>query len=291
MAESNPKPDELLEAYLDGLLDAAQRQAFAEALRTDPQLRRQVELQARIDGALERLFHVEAPTREQIAAALVAAVPTRASVLAASPPLPTSASSPAIAPAPKAGARRGHARWYWGAAGLAAAAAMAWVIASLTGGEPRENQPQFVARPLAAIYKSAVAAGFEPSYDCREPERFAATFSRRQGQPLRLLAMPAGMAMLGVAYTGGLSRDTTAMLCRVDGKPVMAFVDRAGADRADAAVVDPNDALHVFRQERDGLVYYEVTPFDEPRVISLFAPATEDGRDPAEDAVDAGAAA
>jgi hypothetical protein len=131
------------------------------------------------------------------------------------------------------------------------------------------------------IYRSAIASGFEPTYDCREPDRFAATFSRRQGQPLRLLAMPPAMAMLGVAYTQGLSRDTTAMLCRVDGKPVMTFVDRASADRADAAAVPQGVDLHVFRQERDGLVFYEVTPFNEPRVISLFAPATEDGRDPA----------
>jgi hypothetical protein len=165
--------------------------------------------------------------------------------------------------------------------GLAAAAAIAWVITSLTGGHPTENKPQFVPRPLVEIYRSAIANGFEPTYDCREPDRFAATFSRRQGQALRLLPMAPTMAMLGVAYTGGLSRDTTAMLCRIDGKPVMAFVDRTSADRADAAVVPQGVDLHVFREERNGLVFYEVTPFGEPRVISLFAPATEDGRDPA----------
>jgi hypothetical protein len=167
-------------------------------------------------------------------------------------------------------------RWYWAAAALAAAAAIAWVITSLTGSKQGRNEPLFAARPLVQVYQDAVAAGFEPSYDCREPERFAATFAQRQGQPLRLVELPAGTKMLGLAYAGGLSRNTTAMLCRVEGQPVMAFVDRASADQPDAART-LEKKLNVFRQERDGLVYYEVTPFDEPRVIQLFAPASADG--------------
>jgi hypothetical protein len=257
--------DELLEAYLDGLLDERARADFTESLRTDPVRRRQVELQQRIDYAMGQLFHVETPTREQLAAALAAAAAPRPRVAFRETPAAGAAPSP-----------RPSSRLYWGVAGVAAAAAIAWAIAAFTGSEPGSSEPVFAARPLVEIYRDAVASGFEPSYDCREPERFAAAFSQRQGQPLRLLELPQGMTMLGLGYFGGLSRYTTAMLCRVDNKPVIVFVDLASLDQPLAAKAAGNH-LHIFRKVRDGLVYYEVTPFDEPRVTNLFAPATLTG--------------
>jgi anti-sigma factor RsiW len=200
-ASSDPRRDDLLEAYLDGLLDDAQRAAFAERLRSDPELARQVELQLRIDGALDRLFHVETPSHAQVSAALAAAVvPEAPAILPMTKPLPASESPPAAATKPTAG------KVYWAAAGLAAAAAIAWVITALTGGAPGVNGPVFTPRPLVEIYAQAVEAGFEPTYNCDEPEQFATTFKQRQGQPLRLMAMASGAKMLGLAYTGGLSR-------------------------------------------------------------------------------------
>jgi hypothetical protein len=262
-----PQHDEQLEAYLDGLMNDAERAAFGEFLRNDPALRRQVDLQARIDGALEHLFHVEAPSREQIAAALAGAVD--------SPPTLESApvvAHPALAARTAAPKVAYGSRTYWATIGLAAAAAIALVAASLEWHRPAADAPYFAARPLADVYRDAIASGFEPTYDCHEPERFAATFRQRQGQPLQLLAMSPAMRMMGLAYAGGLSRQTTAMLCRVDGEPVMVFVDRKSADQANAAEVS-GTGLHVFRDEREGLVFYEVTPFDTPRVMQLLAPA------------------
>lgn len=262
---AHPERDDLLEKYLDGLLNDEELAAFAEVLRTDPARRRQVELQARIDGALGQLFQVTAPTREELAATLARVAAPRQSVPFQEIPRTSAASSP-----------RPGSRLYWGVVGVAAAAAIAWVIVTFASSKPGADQPFFAAQPLAEIYRAAVASGFEPSYDCREPERFAAAFAQRQGKPLRLLAMPPGMVMLGLGYVGGLSRQTTAMLCRVDGKPVMVFVDRASADQS-SAVAGAGEDLHVFRDERDGLIYYEVTPWDEPRVTRLFAPATLTG--------------
>jgi hypothetical protein len=77
--------------------------------------------------------------------------------------------------------------------------------------------------------------------------------------------------MLGLSYPGGLSRDTTAMLCKVDGKPVMVFVDRPSKDQP-LAVEHADAKTHVFRQERDGLVFYEVTPLDGPKVAGAMVP-------------------
>src|SRR5262249_13346397 len=126
--------------------------------------------------------------------------------------------------------------------------------------------PHFEPVPLAQIYKQTVKAGFEPYYECRDDERFAETFESRQGIPLQLSNMPIGSMMKGLCYPGGLSRETTAMLCDVDGAPVMVFVDRDEKDRK-GAMKNSDPELHVFREERDGLVFYEVTPLDEPTMI------------------------
>lgn len=254
--------DPRLEAYLDGLLSGAERAAFEAALRADPQLQRQVELQTRIDRSLLRQYQVEVPSRDQLAAAIAGAG-------ANSAPLTVPRNAHVFAGAAKRAAV--PTRRYWAAAALIAAAAVIAVVLAAPWDFGRLREPHFAARPLADIYRQAVAAGFEPSYDCREPERFAAAFKSRQGQPMRLLAMPDGMQMLGLAYAGGLSRNTTAMLCRVDGEPVMVFVDRASEDQA-VADDHAGDDLHVFRQERDGLVFYEVTPRPEPRAADLIVP-------------------
>jgi anti-sigma factor RsiW len=262
MSNADHNDDQQLEAYLDGLLTGAELAAFEAALRADPQRQRQADLQAQIDQSLERQFYVELPTRDQLAAALAGRVFD-----------PAGPAAPRVAHARSPAARRESVptRRYWVAAAVTAAAAAIGVVLSAPWEFGRSREPHFAARPLADIYRQAVAAGFEPSYDCREPERFAAAFKSRQGQPMRLAAMPDGMQMLGLAYSGGLSRNTTAMLCRVEGEPVMVFVDRASEDQG---VADDNagDDLQVFRQERDGLVFYEVTPRPEASAADLIVP-------------------
>jgi hypothetical protein len=259
-----PNRDELLEAYLDGLLNDADRAAFEASLRDDPVRQRQVELQMEIDGALDRLFTVETPSHAQLAAALASAL---ASATPAPSPAPVS-----LPPRPTAVSR--GARTYWAGAAAVAAALVISTMAALLWSQPKSSGPAFAAEPLAAIYEDAVDCGFEPTYECREADRFAATFQQRQGIPLQLAAMPTGMRMLGLSYVHGLSRKTTAMLCYVDGKPVVVFVDRVENDRPVIAET-PADGLNIFRDERDGLVFYEVTPFDKPRVTSLLVPLSD----------------
>lgn len=263
MPDSNQHDrDELLEAFLDGLLNDAEKAAFVESLRANPVRRRQAELQAQIDGSLGRLFAVASPSPERLAAGLAGGATNNVRL----------ASTPAtLAPPPAAKAGRGT-RAYWAAAGLAAAALIA-VAVSLPWPQSAVDAPTFAARPLTDVYRDAVASGFEPTYECREPERFAATFQQRQGRALQLAAMPSGSRMLGLSYVGGLSRNTTAMLCYVDGQPVMVFVDRAADDRPEASATS-DAGLHVFREEHDGLVFYEVTPLASPRVTSLLLPIT-----------------
>jgi hypothetical protein len=167
------------------------------------------------------------------------------------------------------------ARIWWATAAAAAAAALAWALVGAPLQRGGIEAPLFAARPLVDIYCAAVAEGFQPYYECREADRFAETFARRQGAPLKLLPLARGAQMLGLSYPGGLSRDTTAMLCRVDGKPVMVFIDRASADKPQATE-HADGSLHVFREERDGLVFYEVTPLARPHATASLARAGED---------------
>jgi len=130
-------------------------------------------------------------------------------------------------------------------------------------------QPFFEPRPVAEIYTEIVEAGFEPYYECHDNERFQETFAMRQDVPLRLAQLPQNSRMLGLSYPGGLSRDTTAMLCEVDEQPVMVFVDQLEKDNP---LADQNEdsSLNVFREVRDGLVFYEVTPLERPTMTQYL---------------------
>lgn len=249
--------DELFEKFLDNLMNDDERASFAAALQADSGRQAEAELQGRIDDSLRRMFAIAAPP---------SVIPIATLPIVTLPISAKSLERPANRPADR---RR---------VAIAALAASLLIAAALTyfwrnGGR---DEPYVAARPLVDIYQNAVSSGFEPTYECHEPERFAETFARRQGEPLRLLAMPANMRMLGLAYTGGLSRNATAMLAYVDESPVMVFVDRAKND-VKQAVPSAGD-LHVFRDERDGLVFYEVTPLTSPRVTPFLAQAAEDDR-------------
>jgi hypothetical protein len=237
MTASNPADDHrLLELYLDGQLTAADARQFAERLRTDPDLQRQWDLQQRIDACLRQRFPVATVTPRPMMAA----------------------------PSPRA-PHFGGTLLQGRRAAWAAAAALVVVAAALFWRERTPNAPHFVAAPLAQVYQRTLQQGFEPYYECDDPERFAEVFRHRQGRALELLPMPPGSRMLGLSYPGGLSRLTTAMLCLIDEQPVMVFVDRSDADQPQAA--HEAAGLRIFREERDGLVLYEATPLDAPRAL------------------------
>ncbi|MCA9259354.1 MAG: hypothetical protein KDA61_09150, partial [Planctomycetales bacterium] len=245
-------------AYLDDALDATQRMAFEELLRTHPQLRQEWELQARIDASMGRLFQPVAPTENSLAA-------LRRQIDAERSQPASRISSPSLSTPSGASSTRRAALI------LTLAATLGWVVVGFWR-TPDRGEPYFAPEPLADLYRQTLKAGFEPYYECDEPDRFAATFLKRQGRPLALAPMPLGASMLGLSYPGGLSRQTTAMLCLVDEAKVMVFVDRVEADQRIAADNAGPD-LHVFRTQRDGLVFYEVTPLETSRMSDLLIAA------------------
>ena len=80
--------------------------------------------------------------------------------------------------------------------------------------------------------------------------------------------------MLGISYPGGISRETTAMLCEIDNRPVMVFVDRVESDQTSAGLHDGGPPeVHVFCTVRQGLVFYEVSPFERARATEFLVVA------------------
>lgn len=248
-----------LDAYLDGLGDAAARAEFEARIAQDLVLREQVRLQAEVDASLARAFPEQAAPAQLLAN-------LRTGELRSSEP---ARGFPKVL----------HTRRWKLAAGIAAAAAALLLAATWWSGRAPAPAPFFEQRSIASVYRDVVATGFEPYYECRENERFAETFRRRQGQALWLKRPPEGVRMLGLDYPGGTSRDSTAMLCDVHGEQVMVLVDRPEFDNPVLAG-DVSEGLHLFEQERFGLHFYEIGPLPESHLIELFSDEFADGVNP-----------
>jgi hypothetical protein len=236
--DRNPPTEEQIEAYVDGLMSPSEREAFEAQLQAHPEIAAQLELQQRIGAALRAGFPPAKPSAAHLERLLAS-------------------TGPAVT------------RRFAQIAVVAAAAALVGVVVAWQFMDRRIEAPFFQPRPVAEVYRETVANGFDPYYECRDDERFAATFEQRQGIVLHLAAMPAGKGMLGLSYPGGLSRDTTAMLCRVDDQPVMVFVDRVENDQPIAG--ENSDAsLRITREVRDNLVFYEVAPAGAASVLEYL---------------------
>ena len=236
--------EERLQAYQDGLLSEVEHSAFEATIGERPDVASLVRMQSDVDDSLRRQFQPPAPLEE--------------------PLLEVSRLSQINGVRPRLSGRR-RIRWV---AALVTVALVAWGVVAWQlqfGGAPWD-EPYFESRPLVEIYYEAIDRGFKPYYECHDEERFAYTFELRQGRRLRLTQLPEGRQMLGLSYSGGLSRDTTAMLCIVDELPVVVFVDRADVDQSQS-FDEMQSRVNVFRREYAGLVLYEVTPHPEQRIL------------------------
>lgn len=137
-----------------------------------------------------------------------------------------------------------------------------------------DTSPAFEAVPLASLYDDAVQRGFTPYYDCSDDARFLATMRHRHNVDLQINTESDSttkevVKMLGVSYSGGLSRKSTVVLFVVDEVPVMVFVDNDDV-RVPPTAFDksPNPDLNTYETRRDGLVFVEVSPFGKPLATS-----------------------
>lgn len=134
------------------------------------------------------------------------------------------------------------------------------------GGDNRGPVSKQIA--LVSIYNDTVDDGFIPYYDCSDEQRFRTTMQHRHGSEMRLDALDGNAKMLGVSYTGGLSRETTAILFEIEGKPVIVFVDKDSVELPDSILDTGESGLFAHRERRDGLTLVELSPFDSVRAAA-----------------------
>ena len=246
---SNEPNDNRLDEYLDGVMS---QQDAADFLQTvdSKLLQRAQDVQQRIDDSLRRISAFEKLDEEEIVHRFL----REDSVEVSDRPADSESLS-----------RRSWVQLAVAAVVLMAMSLGIWFYSG-TGG----IEPIFKARSLASIYSETVDRGFKPYYLCDDDVRFAETFDFRLGQSLALAELPANCQMLGISYPGGISRNTTAMLCTVDDENVLVFVDRVGEPGFEIATAGADDDLNVFIEEKNGLVFCEVTPLDSAQMIEHF---------------------
>ncbi|MEM7317204.1 MAG: hypothetical protein AAF497_29065 [Planctomycetota bacterium] len=261
MNEHDPQFAELFEAYLDNQLDAEQRATVETIINSSDYWKNQLELQRQIDQFAQRAY--EMPAELDI-------VPDELkSVDGSAAPAKDASHSDAI----KSELAQPRSRRSFVAI-LAIAAGLLWALVAITWPNSDPNQVAFKPQPLTDVYQTCVSEGFQPYWLCDNDFVFATTFNRRQGVPLRLANLPEGQEMVGLSYLAGISRRSTSMLAKIDGRPVLVFVDQQKKDWHPETGYFSESGLNVFRRQKLGLVFYEVTPFDQPRLIEYFEQTT-----------------
>ncbi|RMF84625.1 MAG: hypothetical protein D6744_02760 [Planctomycetota bacterium] len=240
--------EHMLDAYLDGRLDSAQRESFEQLLASKPELRREVDLQRDVDGALRRL------AKPPDVAALLARVRENTPMR--------------IRPR-----RRLRSLLVVGGLGIAAALALFAIGSALWWWDDPASWPygRLLVEPRSAseVYRYAEGHDFSPAWECENDQQFAAAVWNRLGTPLVLASsLPENIQPRGLLFANVISRDSAVMCALVDGRGVLVVIDRA--DRDGVVRVPPWSGLRVFEKKLGDLVLYEVTPWDKPAMLGWW---------------------
>jgi hypothetical protein len=246
---SEESKDNLLDRYLDRLLSEQETAEFLQGVDPD-QLKQTEQLQSRIDSSLRRMLSGLEVDQQQVEERFLLSGDGK-----------LSGSKTVVS----TGMPNSHLM-------KTALAAMLLVAASLAiwfNLQPRTVEPIVAYRPLTEVYAEKLL-DFRPYYVCDDDKRFAETFANKLGIALALGDLPPDRKMTGLSYLGGISRDTVAMLCEVQGEEVIVFVDHEDADGIEVAIKSTNPDLNVFVKRKFGLVFVEVTPLPSTMMIDSF---------------------
>jgi hypothetical protein len=83
-----------------------------------------------------------------------------------------------------------------------------------------------------------------------------------------LAELPEDVVALGLSYSNTISPRTMLLLTEVAGESVLVFIDRRDTD--DERSLFRGDDIHLFRRNVGDLVLYELSPFENRRVIDYF---------------------
>ena len=256
--------EQLLESYLDGMLDATQRAAFERDLADDPTLRAAVERQAQLDGALRRAFDV--PSFD---AGRFPFVHDPSGNGQGNESVGPRESDRDVAPLPLLDRRRvGWAKYAAVAAAvLISFALVAWFVRDR---RTQTEYPEMAWRSVEMVYRIETLKGFKPLWKCETDEEFAKTYKDALGTPilLPLAQLPPGTEMAGLSYSNTFSPKTVLFFGRVRGTPVIVFADRVEKDTG--VGVSAESGLRVYRKPVGDLVLYEVSPLDRAYFLDSF---------------------
>ena len=244
--------DATLDDYLDGLLDEEATSRFEERIEADRDLQAELKRQTAVNDALQRMYTPPPGVEQRVAEAVRKA--------AAATPVPIA----------RAKAVPFYQRRWAIAALLALGVVGAWRLVGVIQ-QSLVDRDEYGPRPWTSVetyYRDAVERGFEPEWVCKDDDEFADTFKYRLRQPLLVAATTGPVVGLGLGYANCLTPRTVTYLVRVQGKPVVVFVDKLIKDTHPE--LPPNSGLNIFRKELDQLVLYEVSPLAEPHVLELF---------------------
>lgn len=245
MSRYMDNPEQLIDAYVDGVLNEEDRAAFEDAMRQRPELAAEVELQAAIDTSMKRMFDPgDAGKGEEMQGHLAGRIGAKVFALAAA---------------------------------IVIVGVVAWMyVGSGGGGGGRSRRPVKIAMTPVEVYAAEVDAGFVPEEVCTTPEAFEDWIDDRYGQLLRPEARER-VELVGWSYTDVLSPYSALLLARVEGREVLVLLDEIREDTG--LTVDADAPIRLFRREFGNLVLYEITPLDESVVLEmLYVPEeTDDG--------------
>lgn len=234
-SDSPHRPDSSAQArldrFLDGLMDATEREAFERELASSEELRRLADADARLLGMLHAAY---APPAEG------ATVIGRAGEVGSLPLRRPSRLRPAL--------------------GIAALLAIGMLAVALLVGRPRA--------PLAELYLAQQGAGFVPAVVCTSDSQFRQWTRDRIGVELTPPSAEPGVTLAGWSYAESPARYTFLLLASVDGRDVVVAMG-TGADPI--APPSRSAGLNAFPRRVGNVWMYEITPLDKPRIVPGIA--------------------
>jgi len=248
MSESNR---EHLDAYLDGSLGKSERSAFESLLERNPELRREVELQRRIDAALRG--ELNPPSDERAADLLESALAATPSTLhPPRRPLPLRLPRVAIAAAFLIAATGG--------------------ILYLTRGWRDPNRRPLRIVNVDSAYQRELKEGFDPNRLCPIGQPLAAAIWHRTGQglliPTAAELTQRGIQVLGFTRAHSVAWGALVLMLRIDEKPVLVFICRPSEEKPQS--IPTGGKLNIFRRTIGGALLVEVSPLPSARALPEF---------------------
>jgi hypothetical protein len=238
--------------FVDGDMDAREREVFAARMAAEPALAARVRELRQSDDALREAF-----AAKHVGAMAIGEVAVRERELHG------------------AGATHVQARHGWwrgvqtkGKAVMAIAAsvlvvgAMVWVLTA-----PMRH-------PLARLYARERADNFTPETVCTTREEFA-TWTQEALQQAMVAESAAGVTLVGWDYAPEVQYYTCVLIAQVDGKPVLVTMDRLDREKIAVAPRARLGALHVFERVLGEVRLREITPWEQARVVPGIATLDE----------------